>query len=66
MTEPGQPQTGKKSGRVSPTAPKSKSVSTMVWRGLESLPGFNRELRQAEKDLADGKGTPFREVRRRR
>lgn len=53
-------------GRVSPTAPESKGVSTMLWRGLESVPGFNKELRQAEKELADGKGTPFGEVYRRR
>ena len=38
----------------------------MVWRGLESVPGFNKELRQAEKDLKAGKGTPFKEIRRER
>jgi hypothetical protein len=34
------------------------------WAYLEDDPTFNRELREAERDLAAGKGTPFREVRR--
>lgn len=54
------------SGRVSPTAPESKSASSMVWRGLESLPGFSKELRQAEADLKAGRGVRFDEVRRSR
>src|SRR5688500_9566279 len=52
----------KAGGRVSPTAPESQSVSAIVWRGMESTPGFNEELRQARADLEAGKGTPFREV----
>lgn len=60
-TEPGDaPQ------RVSPTAPESKSASAIVWRGLESVPGFSDELRQARADLKAGKGTPFSEIRRER
>lgn len=54
------------SGRISPTAPESKSASSMVWRGLESLPGFSEELRQAEADLKAGRGVRFDEVRRSR
>jgi hypothetical protein len=54
------------SGRVSPTAPETKSASSMVWRGLESLPGFSDELRQAEADLNAGRGVRFAEVRRSR
>jgi hypothetical protein len=53
-------------GRVSPTAPESKSQSAMVWRGLEATPGFSDELRRAQADLKAGRGTPFREIRRER
>lgn len=53
-------------GRVSPTAPETKSASAVVWRGLESIAGFSEELEQADSDLKAGKGVPFREVRRRR
>jgi hypothetical protein len=49
-------------GRVSQTAPSTKSLSAAVWGYLESIPGFNDDLRQAEKDLAEGKGTRY-EVR---
>lgn len=54
------------SGRVSPTAPETKSASSMVWRGLESLPGFSDELRKSEVDLKAGRGVRFDEVRRSR
>lgn len=54
------------SPRVSPTAPESQSASAMVWRGLESLPGFSEELQEAERDLNAGKGVRFSEVRRSR
>jgi len=47
------------SGRVSPTAPETKSFSHVVWDHLESIPGFNDRLRAAERDLEDGKGVPF-------
>jgi hypothetical protein len=53
------------SGRVSPTAPESKSLSGAVWGYLESIPGFNEDLRQAEADLAAGRGVPFEPTRRR-
>ena len=47
------------SGRVSPTAPESKSLSHAVWAHLESIPGFNERLRQAERDIEAGKGVAF-------
>lgn len=50
------------SGRVSQTAPESKSVSTAVWSYLESIPGFNDDLRKAEQELEAGKGVRY-EVR---
>jgi hypothetical protein len=58
--------TTNKTQRVSPTAPETQSASAMVWRGLESLPGFSDELRQAEADLKAGRGVRFSEVRRSR
>lgn len=48
--------------RASQTAPESKSLSAAVWGYLESTPGFNAGLRQAEQDLAAGRGTRY-EVR---
>lgn len=52
-------------GRVSQTAPESKSLSSAVWGYLEEIPGFNEGLREAEADLAAGKGVPFRDRRHR-
>lgn len=49
-------------GRVSPTAPKSKSLSAAVWESLESIPGYTADLRAAEADLAAGRGVRY-EVR---
>jgi hypothetical protein len=31
--------------------------SAALWDRLESLPGFNEDLRQAERDLEAGRGT---------
>ena len=56
------PETRAASGRVSPTAPKSKSMSAAVWDALESDPTFNRDLLAAERDLAGGRGIRY-EVR---
>ena len=53
-------------GRVSPTAPESKSASVNVWRMLESQPGFNERLERGKAQLAGGESVPFREVRGRR
>lgn len=49
-------------GRVSPTAPRSESVSAAVWDYLDSLPDLTEELHQAEADIAAGKGTPYKEL----
>jgi hypothetical protein len=51
--------------RLSPTAPETRSLSHAVWGFLESQPGFNEDLRQAEADLAAGRGVPFKDDRRR-
>jgi hypothetical protein len=48
-----------RSGRVSPMAPESQSLSAAIWNYLESLPGFNEDLRQAERDLEAGRGTRY-------
>lgn len=32
-------------------------VCKAVWRQLEALPGFNEDLRKAERELETGKGT---------
>lgn len=53
-------------GRVSPTAPASKSLSHSVWKYLEAQPGFNEGMAEARRELASGQGTPFKEVKSRR
>lgn len=53
-------------GRVSPTAPESRSASANVWRMLESQPDFNERLERGKAQLAAGDAVPFREVRGRR
>jgi hypothetical protein len=35
-----------------------------VWAKLEADPEFNEAMRRGEADLAAGRGTPFREIRR--
>ena len=54
------------SGRVSPTAPESKSASVNVWRMLESQPEFDERLERGKAQLASGDAVLFREVRGRR
>jgi hypothetical protein len=49
-------------GRVSPTAPRTMSVSAAVWDYLDSLPQLTEELHQAEADILAGKGTPYKEL----
>lgn len=44
---------------MSQTAPESKSLSAAVWSHLESIPGFNEDLRQAEADLDAGQGVRY-------
>ena len=51
------------SGRVSPTAPSSKSFSVAVWDYLESIPGFNDRMDAGKASLDAGKRVPF-EARR--
>ena len=48
MSTKGDPDRQGAGGRVSPTAPESASLSAAVWNYLESIPGFNEELRQSE------------------
>ena len=49
--------------RVSPTAPTSHSLSSMIWMYLDSLPNLTEELHQAELDILAGNGTPYEELR---
>lgn len=50
--------------RVSPTAPKSHSVSEAVWGYLESIPGLSERIQQADSDIDAGRGKRFAERRR--
>ena len=54
-----QPVGGPGTIRVSQTAPEQKSLSHAVWDTLESTPGFNEGLREAEADLAAGRGVRY-------
>jgi hypothetical protein len=40
------------------------SISEAVWATLEATPGFNKALERGEQQIADGNGTPWREMRR--
>ena len=40
-----------------------EAEAEVVWRHLESQSGFNEDLRQAEADLAAGKGIPYSTTR---
>lgn len=46
-------------GRVSPTAPESKSSSANVWAMLEKMPGFNERVRRGKAQLDRGERVPF-------
>jgi hypothetical protein len=63
MSDKTKPDSATGPTRVRQTAPKSKSISAGVWEALESIPGFNEDLRAAEQELADGRGVRY-EVRR--
>jgi hypothetical protein len=52
------------SGRVSPTAPESKSLSAAVWRFLEKHPGFNRAMEEGTAQIKAGKSVTLRQFRR--
>jgi hypothetical protein len=45
--------------RVSGTAPASTLSSADLWGHLESIPGFNEDLRTAESDLETGHGMRY-------
>lgn len=52
--------------RVSPTAPRSQSLSGAIWEHLEAQPGFNDAIRDGERQIRDGRSVKFSEVRRSR
>ena len=54
-----QPIQAEASGRVSPTAPRSKSCSAAVWDYLESTPGFNERVDAGKASLDAGQRIPF-------
>jgi hypothetical protein len=54
------------SGRVSPTAPRSKSLSAAVWDYMESTPGFNERVDAGKASLDAGRRIPFEDDRKRR
>lgn len=57
-------ESAEETGRVSPTAPESKSLSAAVWRFLEEQPGFNRAMEEGTSQIAAGKSVPLRKLRR--
>ena len=46
-------------GRVSPTAPASKSASANVWGLLERVPGFNERVARGRQQLKAGERIEF-------
>ncbi len=46
-------------GRVSPTAPASKSASANVWGLLERVPGFNQRVKEGRRQLKAGERVEF-------
>ena len=63
MTRPKKQETPR--GRVSPTAPESKSLSAGVWDFLENeVPGFDEAMETGTAQLKSGKSTPLKEWRR--
>jgi hypothetical protein len=54
------------SERVSPTAPRSESLSSAVWDYMESTPGFNERVDAGKASLDAGKRVPFEGERKRR
>ena len=46
-------------GRVSPTAPASKSASANVWGILEHVPGFNERVATGRQQLKAGERIEF-------
>ena len=63
MTRPKKEETPR--GRVSPTAPESKSLSAGVWDHLEhDVPGFNEAMEAGIAQLKSGKSRRLKEWRR--
>ena len=56
------PNTTLVSGRVSPTAPDSRSASTNVWRLAEADPRFREGMARAAEDFENGRTVPLSEV----
>lgn len=52
--------------RVSPTAPRPKSLSAAIWDHLEREPGFNEAIAEGQRQIAEGRSVKFREIRRSR
>ena len=48
-------------GRVSPTAPRSHSVSAAVWDHLASQPDFRRDMDRGIAQADSGKVVPFKD-----
>lgn len=59
MTSKQEPARGNGGSRVSQTAPESHSLSAAVWDYLESIPGFNEHIAEAERDLDEGRGIRY-------
>lgn len=59
MTGPKTRSTG--TGRVSPTAPRSKSVSAAVWDHLVAEPGFKREMDRGIAQADAGRVVPLKD-----
>lgn len=51
-------------GRVSPTAPASKSMSTGVWRLLDGTPGFRERVERGREQLVEGDTVAMSDLRR--
>ncbi len=49
--------------RVSPTAPKSASLSHSIWGYLESIPGLSKRVKKAERDIEAGRGISSKKYR---
>ncbi len=64
VTRP-QGEPAKTRGRISQTAPESKSISVAIWDALESDPGFNEAMEQGVTQIAEGKTHPLRGTERR-
>jgi hypothetical protein len=60
------PISAEENGRVSQTAPRSKSFSASVWDYLEATPGFNERVEAGKASLDAGQRVLFEGDRKRR